>query len=219
MQATAKPEERNILQERLVLAVHGLHRAEIIEVLGIDVGDDADLRRQPRERAVALIRFDDHPLALPEPRVRAPGVDDAAGDHGRLLARFREDVGEQRCRRRLAVRAGDRDGRIEPHQLGEHFRAPDDRQALLACRDEFGVQRLDRRRNHDIAGADEVDRVMAHENTDALGAQPLDVGAFFLVGALDGVALGDQDLGDRAHADAADADDVKRPYVARHLHG
>ena len=134
-----QPEEGNVLQKGFVFAVHRFHRAEIVEVLGIDIRDDADFGRQPRERAVALIRLDDHPFALPEPRVRSPGVDDAAGDDGRLLARFREDVREQRCRRRLAVRAGDRDRRIEPHQLGEHFGAADDRQPLLTCRDNSGL--------------------------------------------------------------------------------
>ena len=52
------------------------------------------------------------------------------------------------------------------------------------------------------------------KHADALGAQALDVGAVLLVAALDGVALGAQDLGDGAHADAADADDVEGPEVA-----
>ena len=60
---------------------------------------------------------------------------------------------------------------------------------------------------------------MPDEDADALGAKPFDVGAFLLVRALDRIALGDQDFGNRAHADAADTDDVERPYVARHLHG
>ena len=64
MQATARPKERNILQEGFVFAVHRFDRAEVVEVLGIDIGDDADLSRQPRERAVALVGLDDHPLAL-----------------------------------------------------------------------------------------------------------------------------------------------------------
>ena len=82
---------------------------EVVEVLGIDVGDDADLGRQPDEGAVALVGLDDHPLALAEPRVRAPGVDDAAGDDGRVQPGFGEDVRDERGRGRLAVRAGDRD--------------------------------------------------------------------------------------------------------------
>ena len=39
----SQAEERNVLQEDFVLAVHALDRAEVVEVLGIDIGDDADL--------------------------------------------------------------------------------------------------------------------------------------------------------------------------------
>ena len=60
--------------------------------------------------------------------------------------------------------------------------------------------------------------IMADENADSLRAQPRDVSAFLLVAALDGVALSHQDLGNRTHADAANADDMERPDVARHLH-
>ena len=54
---------------------------------------------------------------------------------------------------------------------------------------------------------------------DALVAQPLDVGALGLVGALHRIAEIDQHLGDAAHADAADADEMHRTDVARQFHG
>ncbi len=69
-----------------------------------------------------------------------------------------------------------------------------------------------------LLGADQVDGVMTDEDAHALGAEAADVGAFLLVAALDGVALGEQNLGDGAHADAADADDVERACVAGYLH-
>ena len=59
---------------------------------------------------------------------------------------------------------------------------------------------------------------MPNKYANALGAQPLDVGAFLLVAALDRIALGDENFGNGAHADAANADDVERADVARHLH-
>ena len=40
--------EGNVAEERLELAVHVLDRLEVVEVLGIDVGDDADLRSAAR---------------------------------------------------------------------------------------------------------------------------------------------------------------------------
>ena len=59
---------------------------------------------------------------------------------------------------------------------------------------------------------------MADEHLDPLRAQAADVSAFLLVAALDLVAFCEEDLGDGAHADAANADDVERPNVAGHLH-
>ena len=59
---------------------------------------------------------------------------------------------------------------------------------------------------------------MTDENANALGAQALDVGAFLLVATLNGITLGDKNFGDGTHADAADADDMERTNVARHLH-
>ena len=49
-------------------------------------------------------------------------------------------------------------------------------------------------------------------------AQALDVGAVGDVGAADGVAEIGQHLGDAAHADAADADEMHRADVARQFH-
>ncbi len=176
-------------------------------------------RRQAHERAVAFVGLDDHPLALAEARVRSPLVDDAAGDHGRVASALGEDVRDERGRRRLAVRAGDGDGRIEPHQLGEHLGAADDGQAPGACRFELRLPVLTARRDDDRARADEVDWIVPDEHAHALGAQAAHVGAVLLVAALNRIALGEQDLGDGAHADAADPDDVEGPDLAGHLHG
>ena len=56
-----------------------------------------------------------------------------------------------RGRRRLAVRAGDRDALLEPHDLAEHLGAADDRDARRARGGDFGV-RLGDRRGDDDAG-------------------------------------------------------------------
>ena len=56
----------------------------MVEVLGIDIGDDRDVGRQLEEGAVGLVGLDHHPVAGAEPRVGAVGVDDAAVDHGRI---------------------------------------------------------------------------------------------------------------------------------------
>ena len=60
--------------------------------------------------------------------------------------------------------------------------------------------------------------LMADRDRDALVAQPLDVGALGDVRPLHGVAEIEQHLGDAAHADAADADEMHRTDVARQFH-
>ena len=59
---------------------------------------------------------------------------------------------------------------------------------------------------------------MADGNFGAFVAQALDVGAVRGIGALHGVAEIDEHLGDAAHTDAADPDEVDRPNVARQFH-
>ena len=78
-----------------------------------------------------------------------------------------------------------------------------------------GLSRLiGRRHDHDPGVAEILGRV-ADRDLDALLAQPLDVGALGLIGALHDVAEIDHHLGDAAHADAADADEMHRADVAR----
>ena len=89
---------------------------------------------------------------------------------------------------------------------------------LRARRDELGIVALDRGRDHDHLGVAEVAGGMADRNLGALVAQALDVGAVGRVRALHGVAEIDQHLGDAAHADAADADEMDRTDVARQFH-
>jgi len=56
---------------------------------------------------------------------------------------------------------------------------------------------------------------MADGHRDAGVAQPLDVGALRLVGTLHGIAEILQHLGDAAHADAADADEMDGADIER----
>src|SRR5213076_3183134 len=79
-----KPIERDVSDKNLERLMQCRDVAVKIEVLGIDVGDDRDRRRQARKGAVAFIRLDDHPVAGTEPRVGAVSVDNAAIDDGRI---------------------------------------------------------------------------------------------------------------------------------------
>jgi len=116
------------------------------------------------------------------------------------------------------VRAADGDRLPEPHQLGEHLGAPHHRQDPLARRLEFRIALPDRRRDDHHLGVAEVLGAVPHEAGDALVAQPLQIGAVRLVRALDAVAEIVQHLGDAAHADPANADEMHQADALRHLH-
>ena len=98
----------------------------VVEVLGVDVGQDGDERGEEEERPVALVGFGDEEIPGSELGVGPEGVQPAADDDGRVEAGLVEEDGDHRRRRRLAVRAGHGDAVFHPHELGEHLRPGDD---------------------------------------------------------------------------------------------
>ena len=200
--------ERQPLDEVPIRRLHRLEVAPEVHVLRVHVGDDADGRRQPEEAAVALVGLDHHPVALAKPGIGAVGVDDAAVDHGGLEPRRIEQAGDDGGRRRLAVRAGDRDRRVQPHDLAQHVGAADDGQPAAARLLQLGIVGLDRGRDHQHLRLAQILGLVADADRHAHAAQALHVGVLGNVRALHAVAHAVQDLGDAAHADAADADEM-----------
>ena len=190
-------------------------------MLWVDIGDDAYLGGELQEGAVRLVGLDHHPLAPADTRIGAPVIDDAAGNHGGVEPAAFEQAGDQRCGRGLAVGAGDGDGGAWAHQLGQHLGAADDGDAALLGGFEFRIAGLHRGRDHESGRAVDIGRVVANQAADVAGAQAIEIGAVLEVAALHGVAAGMHHLGDGAHADAADADDMHEAGLLRigHVHG
>ena len=82
----------------------------MVEMFGVDIGDDRNRAVEPQETAVALVRLDHHPVARAKPGVRTVAVDDAAVDDRRVDAAMIEHRRDQRCGRRLAMRTSHGDG-------------------------------------------------------------------------------------------------------------
>jgi hypothetical protein len=99
-------------------------RAVMIEVLGIDVRDHGDGRREAQERAVAFVRLGDEQISRAEPRIRAERRHLAADDDGGIEPGRAQDSGDERRGGRLAVRTGDGDAVLHAHELGQHLGAP-----------------------------------------------------------------------------------------------
>jgi hypothetical protein len=211
-----KAVERQVLDEGAKRFLYGLESLEMIEMLRIDIGDDGDIGRQLEESAVGLVGLHHHPVAAAEPSIGAVGLNDASVDHGRI-----ESLQERRHQRRgrgLAMRARNGNAALEPHQFGEHFRAPHHRHALGARGNELRIVALDGSRHDNHLGVAEIVRRVPDRDGGALLAQPLDVGVLGRVRALHRIAEINQHFGDPAHADAADADEVDRTDIGRELH-
>ncbi len=87
-------------------------------------------------------------------------------------------------------------------------RPPHHRQQVGPRRLDFGVAGLDGARDDHHLGRAQVSGIVAHDHRDAQPPQALDAAAFGHVAALNLVAQIVHDLGDAAHADAADADEM-----------
>src|SRR5439155_10727726 len=85
-------------------------RGELRVVVEIDVRDDRDPRMEDGDRPVGLVALDDEP-ALPRARVSAELGYLPADQPGGIESESREAERDDRARGRLALRAGDDDGR------------------------------------------------------------------------------------------------------------
>src|ERR1700733_2157600 len=76
--------ERHILDESAKRVLHGVVGLEVVEMLGIDIGDDRNVGGKFQEGAVGFVGLDHHPVAGAQARIGAIGIDDAAVDYGRI---------------------------------------------------------------------------------------------------------------------------------------
>ncbi len=208
--------ERQPMQEIRERLAHAIEIARVVlEMIGIDVRDDRDHRRQQQERAVGFIRFGDEILARTEARVSAGGNELAADDECGIEPGFGEHACGQRGRRRLAVRARDRDAAPEAHELAEHFRARHDRNAARTRGRDFGVVGFDRARCDEHVDVVDVLRVVALVDARAERGETARRRVLAAIGARYRITEIAEHFGDAAHADAADADEM---HAAEVLH-
>ena len=191
-------------------------RAPAGVVVELDVGDHRDLGMELEEARVGLVGLGDHPLPSAPPGVRRP----AAGTRARELtadeeAWIRADGGEgvddHAGRRRLPVRARDRDQPAQRAELGEQLTAVDHPLAALAGERKLGVVLGDRGRHDDLGIRRDVGGVVADPRLEARLPQPAQIGALGAVAAGDPGAELVSDEREPAHPSATDRDEVKRP--------
>ena len=149
--------ERDVLDEGAEGLLDRVEGAVVVEVLGVDVGDDRDVGRQLEEGAVGLVGLDHHPVARAHAGVGAVGVDDAAVDDGRVESRRRR-AASRRARSWWSCRACRRSAtqdlkRISSASISAR-RTTGRRRSRAAT--SSGLSRLDRGRDDDDLGARRV---------------------------------------------------------------
>ena len=169
--------EGDILDEILEGAFEAFEIPVVVEVLGVDIGDNGHGGAEPQEAAIALVGLHHDPVALAHLRIGAIGVDDAAIDYGGIEAPRVEHRGDHGGRGRLAVGARHGDGEGKAHELRQHLGAADEGNAKRAAGGHFGIIGLDGAGIDDGRGALHMGGGVADEDAGAQARQALGVGA------------------------------------------
>ena len=132
MSSADDPSARNGGEEALEPGDERGEVAPVRQVIGFHVGDDRGLGRELEERAVALVGFDDQPLAVVPRRVRADLVEVATDEEARVPIGLAQDQREHRRRRGLAVAPRNRDRAAHRHDRALRVGAAEDGHTELA---------------------------------------------------------------------------------------
>jgi len=178
----------------------------MVEVIGLDIRDDRDPRRQREEGPIALVGLDDEHIPAADMCIGPRLVQFAADDEGRIGAAALQGDGEHRGCGRLAVRTGDGDTGVPAHDLGERLGPRQLGYPMLTGVGAFAV------RGRYSRGDDQRVRVYSIEVTD-VGVdtehpQRLHPARILGIGSGHRDALRGEHAGDSRHARATDTDDV-----------
>ena len=145
---------------------------------------------------------------MPNPGVTAEGIQPST-DHRRRVETCRsQQHRHHRADRRLAVSPGDGDALLELHQLGQHPGTRNHLQIEPASLDDFRIVGLNGRRSDNQMAAVDVSGVVARVDGSPQTCETVRKWGQVKIRSAYRISQGQQDLGDAAHTDAADPDEV-----------
>jgi len=204
--ADQKPVPGNLAGELGEGLVHLGEAVVVIQVIPVDIQDDAGLGVHVQKRTPVLAGLGHEEGGIADLGVPGDGVQHPAQEHRGHEPRRVHQHGDQRRGGGLAVGAGHRHGLGEfVHDMPQQLGAADNREPRVPGGLDFGIfiaggQGVD----HEIRPGDMIGMV-APLYGDPRPAHALGDGAFGEIAARDGEALGLKPLGQAAHADAPDA--------------
>ena len=134
-----------LLDELLESGDDVFQRAVMVHMVGVDIGDDGDIRVLLEESPIAFISFGDDIGAFPQDGIAMQVIDFAADDDGRVLMTFFKDLAQHGRCRRLAVGTGYGNPLPPAHDMDQGIRAMDDRNTAAARFGQFHIGIADSR--------------------------------------------------------------------------
>ncbi len=182
---------------------------EVVEVVCVDIENHGDIGGQLEEGVDILARLADDNIALTDIAVAADKGQLAADDCRGVEARADQKLAEHSGGGRLAVRTRYRNTAvISAGDNAEHDAALDCGNSLFLCRCQLGVVGLYRCGIDDKLRALDIFGFVTHVYLDAVALDTVERVALIHIGAGQLKALAVQNLGERTHTRAADADEV-----------
>ncbi len=181
-----------------------------IQMLCLNVEDDAVFRTEIQKAVRVLTCLRQKRLGVADAQIAAERFEDTSDRDGRIGVCREQDLADHGGGRGLSVRAGNCDGLIViVHDLTEQLGACQHRDMLLLCSLPLRIILADRRSVYNkINAVYNVIGTLSVKNLNAFLVEMACQIRFLGIGTGYGKSFLCQDLGETAHADAADADEV-----------
>ncbi len=147
-------------------------------------------------------------MRLAKPRVGAHGIDASADDNRRIKASCGQNGRNHRSRGGLAVHPGDGNAIFQAHEFGQHLGTLNHRNVQFVRLGDFRIVFGDCRTGDNDFGSGDIFGAVTLEHDCSETRETLRDRRTLQIGAGNLVAEIQQDLGNTAHADPADAYEV-----------
>ena len=182
----------------------------------VHIGNHVDDGQKAKKRAVRFVCFGYQIFTVAKMGVGSVGVEPAADDNCGIKPCRIKNGCRKRCGGGFAVRTGNGNTLPQAHEFGQHFGAGNDGDIAAAGFHQLGIFVVDGGRLYQHLHIAHIFRSVAHGNVCPKLAKMAHYGRITHVRARNLVALIEKNLGNAAHARAANANHMNTPNLAVH---